>query len=75
MIVTEKIVRALKTLASKMTTPHAHFSQARRTPQEHGPGRVSEEVYNAMTQAERYAYARGFDQTVFKNSNGGPRNE
>jgi hypothetical protein len=76
MMVTEKIVRGFEKLAGqRMTQGAALFSQAHRTPEPSGPGRVSEEVYNAMTQAERFAYARGFDQSQFKNSNGGPRNE
>jgi hypothetical protein len=31
------------------------------------PGRVSEEAYNKMTAAERWDYARGFDQKQFQN--------
>jgi hypothetical protein len=73
MIVTEKIVRGFEKLAAQHTTQGAAlFSQAHRTPEPSpGPGRVTEEQYNAMTQAERYAYARGFPQEQFKNSNGG----
>ena len=74
MIVTEKIVRGFEKLAAQRTTQGAApFSQAHRTPEPSpGPGRVTEEQYNAMSQAERYAYARGFPQEQFKNSNGGP---
>jgi hypothetical protein len=73
MIVTEKIVRGFEKLAAQHTTQGAALvSQAHRTPEPSpGPGRVTEEQYNAMTQAERYAYARGFPQEQFKNSNGG----
>ena len=74
MMVTEKIVRGFEKLAAQRTTQGAApFSQAHRTPEPApGPGRVTEDVYNAMTQAERFAYARGFDQSQFRNSNGGP---
>ena len=74
MMVTEKIVRGFEKLAAQRTTQGAApFSQAHRTPEPSpGPGRVTEEQYNAMSQAERYAYARGFPQEQFKNSNGGP---
>ena len=74
MIVSSSIVEGFERLASRFTTQgHAPFSQQHRTPEPSpGPGRVTEEQYNAMSQAERYAYARGFDQSTFKNSNGGP---
>ena len=72
MIVTSRIVEGFEKLASKQF-PAANFSQAHRTPEPPpGPGRATQEQYDAMTQAERFAYARGFDQSQFKNSNGGP---
>jgi hypothetical protein len=45
----------------------ASFSQAHREPNTTGPGRVSEEEYNSMSQAERFAYAKSFDQRQFQN--------
>ena len=61
MIVSEKIVRGLEALASKFTTQgSAPFSQAHRAPNEPqgpGPRRASEAEYNAMSQAERFAYS------------------
>jgi hypothetical protein len=63
-----KQIQALERIASKMITPHGQFSQAHRTPEPPpSGGRVSDEVYNRMSQAERWEYARGFDQSQFKN--------
>jgi hypothetical protein len=64
-----KQVLALERIASKHTSQgSAHFSQAHRAPPENnGPGRVSDEVYNRMTQAEKWEYARSFDQNQFRN--------
>jgi hypothetical protein len=70
-----KAVEGLELLASRFTTQGAaNFSQAHRTPEPApGGGRVSEEVYNRMTQAEKWEYARGFDQSQFRNNGGGSR--
>jgi hypothetical protein len=78
MIVTAKIVEGLERLAAKMTTQGATpFSQAHRDapdPQGPGPRRVSEEEYGRMNAAERWQYARSFDQSEFKgNGDGGDR--
>jgi hypothetical protein len=63
----EKIVRGLETIAQKMTNQgHASFRQDGREPAGQ-PGRVSEEAYNTMSPAERWDYARGFDQKQFLN--------
>ena len=65
MVVSEKIVRGLEALASKFTTQGAApFSQAHRAEPEPS-GRWSEERYNAATAAERWEYARSFDQKHF----------
>jgi hypothetical protein len=75
MMVTEKIVRGFEKLAGQRVTQGAAlFSQAHRTPEPpSGGGRVSDEVYNRMTQAEKWEYARGFDQSQFRNNGGGNR--
>jgi hypothetical protein len=67
-----KQVQALEKIASKMTTQGAaNFSQAHRTPEPApGPGRVDDATYEKMTQAERWEYARGFDQKQFYRGNG-----
>jgi hypothetical protein len=67
MIVSEKIVRAFEKLAGQhVTQGAASFSQAHRTPEPApGGGRVSDEVYNAMSAAERWEYARSFSQSQF----------
>jgi hypothetical protein len=44
----------------------ASFSQAHREPAGQ-PGRVSEEQWNGMSPAERYAYSKSFDQRQFRN--------
>jgi hypothetical protein len=64
----EKQVRGLELLANKFASQGAaSFSQAHREPDITGPGRVSEEAYAAMSQAERWDYARSFDQKQFRN--------
>jgi hypothetical protein len=75
MIVTEKIVRGFEKLAAQRTTQGAApFSQAHRTPEHSAPGRVSDEDYNRMSAAERWEYARSFDQKQFyPRGNGGER--
>jgi hypothetical protein len=61
-----KIVEGLETIAKKFATQgHASFTQHGRTPQD-APGRASEAEYDAMSQSERYAYAKGFDQKQFR---------
>jgi hypothetical protein len=63
-----KQVQALEIIAAKMTTPHANFSQAHRTPEPPAGGsRVSDEEYGRMSEAERWEYARSHDQNQFKN--------
>jgi hypothetical protein len=62
-----KIVEGLERIQQKMVTQgHAPFSQAHREPNTTGPGRMGEEEYAGMSQAERYAYAKSFDQRQFK---------
>jgi hypothetical protein len=66
MVVSEKIVRGFEKLISKFTSQGvASFRQDGREPQG-APGRVSEAEYNAMSGAERYAYAKSFPQSQFK---------
>jgi hypothetical protein len=63
----EKQVRALEALATKFASQgHASFSQAHREPAGQ-PGCVSEEAYNAMSPAERWDYAKSFEQKQFRN--------
>jgi hypothetical protein len=75
MIVSSRIVEGFERIASKQTTQGAaNFSQSHRAPQDPqgpGPRRASEAEYNAMSQAERFAYARQFDQSQFKPNGGG----
>ena len=75
MMVTEKIVRGFEKLAAQRTTQGAApFSQAHRTPEPYAPGRVSDEEYSRMSQADRWAYARSHDQKQFyPGGNGGER--
>jgi hypothetical protein len=75
MMVTEKIVRGFEKLGGqRVSQGAAQFSQAHRAPEPPaGGGRVSDEEYGRMTQAERWEYARGFDQNQFKNNGGGNR--
>jgi hypothetical protein len=55
-------------LSARMTQGAAPFSQAHRA--EPTPtGRVSDEDYGRMSQAERWEYARGFDQKQFNDPN------
>jgi hypothetical protein len=62
-----KIVEGLEVIAKKFTTQgHASFTQHGRTPQDTQPGRVSEAEYDAMSQSERYRYAKSFDQKQFR---------
>jgi hypothetical protein len=62
-----KQVEAMERIANKMSSQGAaSFSQAHREPGGQS-GRVSEEEYNAMSQAERWNYARSFDQKQFQN--------
>jgi hypothetical protein len=69
-----KQVQALEIIASKMTTQGAApFSQAHRVGPEPS-GRVSDEEYSRMSQADRWAYARSHDQKQFyPGGNGGER--
>jgi hypothetical protein len=61
-----KIVEGLEVIAKKFATQgHASFTQHGRTP-EAGGNRVSEAEYDAMSQSERYAYAKSFDQKQFR---------
>lgn len=74
MMVTEKIVRGFEKLAGRRVTQGAApFSQAHRV----GPepvGRASDEEYSRMSAAERWQYARSFDQKQFyPGGNGGER--
>ena len=71
MIVTEKIVRGLEALAAKFTTQGAAgFSQAHRHVEPpRGPGIASDAEYEAMTQSERWAYARSHSEAR-KNGSG-----
>lgn len=63
-----KAVEALELLASRQF-PAANFSQAHRTPEPSAPGRVSDEEYGRMSQAERWEYARSHDQRQFYDPN------
>lgn len=64
------IVTALEKLVSKFASQGAaSFSQSGREPAG-TPGRVSEEAYAKMTPAERWDYARQFDQKQFTNGPG-----
>jgi hypothetical protein len=69
-----KQVLALEKIASKFTTQGAApFSQAHRA-EPAVPGRVSDEEYSRMSQADRWAYARSHDQKQFyPGGNGGER--
>jgi hypothetical protein len=61
-----KIVEGLETIAKKFATQgHASFTQHGRTP-DAGGNRVSEAEYDAMSQSERYQYAKSFDQRQFQ---------
>lgn len=64
-------VQAFERLITRHTSQGAsNFSQAHRdtpTPQ----GRVSEAEYNAMTPAQRWEYAKSFDQGQFKTNGAG----
>lgn len=61
------IVTAMEKLVSKFSNQgHASFRQDGREPQG-APGRVSEEAYAKMSQAEKWDYARQFDQKQFQN--------
>jgi hypothetical protein len=67
---TAKALEGLELLASKVTSQGAApFSQQHRAPQEGGAQRVSDEEYNRMTQAQRWEYARSFDQKTFYDPN------
>jgi hypothetical protein len=69
MIVTSKIVEGFEKLASKQF-PAANFSQAHRTPEPSpGPGIASDAEYAAMSQADRWAYARSHSEAR-KNGSG-----
>jgi hypothetical protein len=66
MMLTAGFVEGMEKIITKFTSQGAaSFSQAHREPAS-APGRVSEEAYAAMSQSERYAYAKGFDQKQFK---------
>jgi hypothetical protein len=66
MIVTAKIAEGLERLATKFASQGAApFSQAHREHPE-SPGRVSEEQWNAMSQAQKLDYARSHDQRQFQ---------
>lgn len=61
------VVTAMEKLVAKFTSQGAaSFSQAHREPGGQ-TGRVSEEAYAKMSAAERWDYARGFDQKQFQN--------
>lgn len=61
------VVTALEKLASKFANQGAaSFRQDGREPGGQ-PGRVSEAEYNAMSAAQKWDYARGFDQKQFQN--------
>jgi hypothetical protein len=61
------IVTALEKLATKFANQGAaSFRQDGREPGGQ-PGRASEAEYNAMTSAQRWDYARSFDQKQFQN--------
>jgi hypothetical protein len=63
-----KVVEAWELVAKRMASQGAaSFSQAHREPGGHQGGRVSEEEYAAMSPSERWDYARGFDQSQFRN--------
>jgi hypothetical protein len=67
MIVSERQAVAFEKLIHKFASQgSASFRQDGREPAG-APGRVSEAEYNAMSQAERYNYAKGFDQKQFRN--------
>ncbi len=69
MLVSAAIVQEFEKLASKFTTQGAApFSQAHRV-EPNQPGRVSDDDYNRMSQAERWEYARSFDQKQFHDPN------
>lgn len=55
-----------KIISNQTSQGHASFSQAHREPAA-PQGRVSEAEYNAMDTAQRWDYARGFDQKQFQN--------
>jgi hypothetical protein len=62
-----KIVEGFETIISKFTNQgHGSFTQAGRVPQS-APGRVSEAEYAAMSPAQRWDYAKSFDQKQFQN--------
>jgi hypothetical protein len=66
MMVTSKIVEGLEKLMTKFVSQGAaSFRQDGREPPGQ-PGRVSEEAYAAMSPAERWDYARGFNQKQFR---------
>jgi hypothetical protein len=70
MLVTADIVKGMERIQARMATQGAaSFSQAHREPG-HDPrgGRVSDEAYAAMKPGERLEYARGFDQSQFKDA-------
>jgi hypothetical protein len=62
-----KVVEAWELVAKRMASQGAaSFSQAHREPGGQ-TGRVSEEQWAGMSPRERWDYARGFDQSQFKN--------
>jgi hypothetical protein len=64
---TEKQVRGWEQIMSKFASQGAaSFSQAHREPGS-APGKVSEEEYAGMSQAEKWSYARSHDQKQFQN--------
>jgi hypothetical protein len=65
MMLTAKAVEGIEKLMTKMSTQGvASFRQDGREVQTQG--RVSEDEYNAMSQAERWNYSRSFDQRQFR---------
>jgi hypothetical protein len=61
------IVESLEKMASKFQSQNAaSFRQDGREPNSSGPGRVSEEAYNAMSPGEKYSYSKSFDQKQFR---------
>jgi hypothetical protein len=68
MLVTADIVKGMERIQARMSTQGvASFSQAHREPgHDQRGGRVSDEVYAAMSPGEKLSYSRGFDQSQFR---------
>ena len=66
MLVTEKVVRGFERIMSQFVSQGAaSFSQSGREPQSSSGGRVSDDEYSKMTPAQRWDYAKSFDQKQF----------